>query len=168
MAMSAPSMLCRRSTVGFMTFSLLISLLISSSSGWAQPADEEPERELVPPQALTSLLITYPEEAPTHPHPITIKALLTIDTQGAVSEVEITSPSKHPLFERAVVIGVRQFRFTPARWGEESIAVKVPFEQPFEPPAPVSREMNEATLTATLRGVLKEEGTRALINQARR
>ena len=146
-----------------MTFSVLISMWISSSSGWAQPADEEPERELVPPQALTSLLITYPEEAPAHPHPITIKALLTIDTQGAVSEVEITSPSKHPLFERAVVIGVRQFRFTPARWGEESIAVKVPFEQTFEPPAPVSREMNGATLTATLRGVLKEEGTRALI-----
>ena len=82
---------------------------------------KEAQPELIPPQAQTSLVIPYPPKATTYPDPITIRVLLTIDAQGYVNEVEVTSKRRYPLFERAVIKGARQFRFIPAKLNGKSV-----------------------------------------------
>lgn len=122
------------------------------------------EPTLTPPVPVGELSIPYPEHAPAHPHPIEVKARLTLDPEGNVSEVEIISELMHPPFEDAVRRGVFAFRFSPARWGQEPISVQIEYTQVFDPPTlEVVQTEQGIPLNAMLRGVLKEKGTRELI-----
>ena len=123
----------------------------------------EAEPKMIPPEPLQPLTIPYPQDAPKHSSAITISALLTIDIKGEVTEVTLNGPSRYPQLEAAVLRGARLFKFTPAQWGGEPVAVKVPYEQTFEPPAPLAVAPEGVPLTAIIRGALREKGTRAPI-----
>jgi TonB family protein len=138
----------------------------SSSSTAVTDSYELGEPTLIPPSPLGPLQVEYPKNAPPIETPITIKVLLSIDELGHVSHVELSSPSITPQFEEAVLSGAKKFRFKPARWDNEAIKVKVPFEQTFEPPPPIIEDHTGETYNAILQGVLKEKGTRELISGA--
>jgi TonB family protein len=124
------------------------------------------EPTLTPPSPLGILQVDYPKDAPPIETSITIKVLLSIDKLGQVSKVELSAPSVAPQFEEAVLSGAKKFRFKPARWDDEAITVKVPFEQTFEPPPPIIEDQKGQRHNAILQGILKEKGTRALISGA--
>ena len=121
------------------------------------------EPTLTPPSPIGELNIPYPDPAIKLDTSVTIEVLLTIDEQGQVSAVELTSPIQKNIFEQAVLEGAKQFKFTPALWGQKAISVKVPFVQTFEPLVPVIENEEGQIFSALLKGILKEKGTRIRI-----
>ncbi|MBM4292272.1 MAG: TonB-dependent receptor, partial [Deltaproteobacteria bacterium] len=95
-----------------------------------------------------------PAGGPKLPAPITVEAQLTISEEGAVTDVEVTSPPG-PL-DALVREAARGFRFTPATYQGRPVAVRVGFTQTLTPPPP----------RAVLRGWLREKGTRAPVRGA--
>ena len=93
---------------------------------------EVAEPVLTPPTPIGELQIPYPQTDVKLEAAVTIEVLLTIDEQGAVTLVEQTAISKIKVFDQAVLEGAKNFKFTPALWGETPISVKVPFTQTFE------------------------------------
>ena len=134
-----------------------------------------PHEGLIPPKPLTSTEIPYPDSPPKHTSPVEVKVKLTLDEEGRVSEVTLTSPPQ-PIFDEAVLRGARDFRFSPALFNGQPIKVEVDFSQIFLPPErPEQVEEGKIeegkveegpAVDAVLSGQLKEKGTREWIEGA--
>lgn len=160
----------------YRTLGLALMISLNLSIEWTRisdaqdnPPQEDPppeEPSLTPPSPIGELVIEYPKTADPLQASITIEVMLTISEEGTVSEVSLTSAPIAPFYESAVIEGAKRFRFTPAKWGKQAIAVKVPFSQSFDPPRPVIEDSEGQKMSALLRGVLKEKGTREKISGA--
>ena len=126
-------------------------------------AEATAEEILTPPIPLTPIEVAYPKDAPPQVDSLVVEVKLTIGVDGRVSRVTLVSKPQSP-FDEAVKRGASLFRFTPATYGGQPIAVEVPFSQTFipPPPPPVVEEAG-ISLDAELRGQLREKGTRAWV-----
>lgn len=136
----------------------------------APPSDEAPSEasaeagELVPPTPLGSVEIPMPEGAPPLDEPITVRVVLEIDEHGNVASVVLDQGAGSP-WDEAVLHGAASFRFEPATWNGQPVAVEVPFEQTFRPPA-VAPSPDDEEPRAFLRGTIVEMGTRRPVSGA--
>ncbi len=131
---------------------MLVAICAGTSSGVAQTV------QLTPPMAIELPTIDRPADAPPQTHTIEVELLLTIDATGAVTKADVVR-SAGPLFDAAVVAGVRRFTFQPATRDGIPIAVRIPFVQKFEPPPPPLAE-TQPDLDAVLVGMVVTRGTR--------
>lgn len=119
---------------------------------------------LLPPVPLSMPPIAVPPDAPPFSAPVDVRVLLTIDESGSVSEASVEESGGAAL-DRAVLQGVKQFRFQPATQNGQPVAVRVPFTQTFLPPPPPEKPA-EPGFDALLEGQLVELGTRAPVPNA--
>ncbi len=164
--------------------SLLPAMAVAASDGGLSPdadarqADAaEPETavdggavdassSLEPPRALTDTQVPYPAGAAPQSAPVVVTVELVIGTGGAVEKVQLTTPPQ-PVFDAAVVVAAKAFRFAPARYGGAPIPVQITFTHTFlPPPAPVTSADAGPPRTSALRGRLVEMGTRAAVSEA--
>ena len=122
-----------------------------------QQAPTPAEPTLTPPSLMGELDVPYPKGAPKKHEPVLVVATITINEEGAVSEVTLTTPPQ-PLFDEALVTALKGARFKPAQLTQEgsepqAVAVQLTFEQRFEAPPPSAR----------LSGWLREKGTRRAV-----
>jgi TonB family protein len=120
-----------------------------------------PSHALVPPAPLEMPPIAYPDDAPPLAAPAEVEVIITVDPTGAVTAAEVTR-SGGPAADRAVVEGVKRFRFRPATQDGVPIAVRLPFTQRFEPPPPPPAP-REPELDAEIEGLVITRGTRAAV-----
>src|SRR5690606_5943200 len=85
---------------------------------------------------------------------LAVRVLLTIDEEGVVVETRLLDGVGEP-WDTAVLEAARAFRFEPARLGDRSVAVEIPYEHRFLPPP----EEEGGELSARLRGRMVEMGT---------
>jgi TonB family protein len=155
--------------VALKTIALMLLPLLLAGSAQAQTevpaADAGVAAEaLTPPVALEMPPIAYPADGPPFTGLLEVTVRITIDTEGMVSEATIER-SGGDAADRAVLEGVKQFRFKPATQGGLPVAVRLPFNQTFVPPPPPLEAQNPA-LDAVLEGVAVELGTRAPVKDA--
>ena len=132
-------------------------------------ADSPTGGALSPPTAVDLPAIELPPDAPPLTATIEVGALLTIDPQGGVAAAEISRSGGAEL-DRAVLAGVRRFRFHPATREGVAIAVRLPFTQRFEPPPPPPPELALALAhperDAVIVGIVVTRGTRRAVPEA--
>lgn len=122
------------------------------------PSPDDAEGVLTPPVPIGPVEIPMPPDAPALEGPITVRVLLQIDEEGDVASVTLDEGAGPP-WDEAVLLGATTFRFEPATWNGEPVAVEVPFEQTFRP-LPPSAAVEESEPMATLFGTVVEMGTR--------
>lgn len=108
----------------------------------ADPAPAEPPQRTTPtpPTLVRSVEPTYPESERARGSSATVGLVLTIDSEGKVTDA-VVSESASPDFDAAAISAAKELVFTPARMGETAIAAKIPFRfefalQPRAAPAP--------------------------------
>lgn len=157
---------------------LLLGLLAFEAAGPDEqpppppPAEAEaeagPEADaLIPPVPLGPIEVPIPEDAPPFTEPILVRALLTIDEEGEVVGASIVEGAGAP-WDDAVLAAARTFRFEPASFQGVPVAVELPFDHRFLPPA-APREADEDELVdrAVLEGRVVEMGSlRPLVGAA--
>jgi TonB family protein len=113
---------------------------------------------IAPPVSVELPPIAYPADAPPLTAALEVEVLITVDETGAVSSAEVTHPGQ-PAVDRAVVEGVKRFRFRPATQDGRPIPVRLPFRQRFEPPPPPPAP-KQPDLDAVIEGLVVTRGTR--------
>lgn len=93
--------------------------------------------DLVPPSFLEPLAVAWPADADPEGGPAAVELLLHVDETGAVTGVELISGTA-PFAEPALA-AARAAHLTPARDGDQPVAVDVPLHVAFVPP-PLSVE----------------------------
>ncbi len=132
------------------------------------PAESEPDsapygewaEDFRGPTPIGEASIPFPADAPPLSAPVRVAVKLRVGPDGAVEEVTLLE-SAGPPFDEAVLVGATHFRFEPARYRGQPVAVEITFAQTFEPPptAPVLP-------VAGLRGTVVEMGTRRPVANA--
>ncbi len=110
----------RRALVGLAAAS---ALLCAARAG-AQP--EGPRPELRPPELLEAPEVALPEGAEPLGEDASVLLLLTIDREGAVTDVEIVEPLREDA-DALVLEAARAMRFSPATRGGETVPARVQF-----------------------------------------
>lgn len=112
---------------------------LCTRSAWAQgePAADDSEEEsgpgsesaLTPPEVLESVEATYPLKARAAGREGRVELTVTVLADGSVGEVEVATSGGEEL-DVAAVAAVRQWRFKPARRGDEAVAARItiPFQ----------------------------------------
>ena len=100
------------------------------------PVEIEPSRKpalqvMVPPLLLEHPPLVFPEGVPFESTVVNLGLL--VDEVGAVVDA-VAIDAEEP-FASAAVEAARLFVFQPAMWGDEAIAVELPFQLVFEPPS---------------------------------
>lgn len=118
---------------------------------------------VAPPVPIGSIEVPWPEGATPPSSPVEVEVALQIDETGQVVEVRLLRGAGPP-WDEAVIEAARTFRFEPARWGDQPVAVEVPFLQRFAPP-PVDDESEDEQaadpiLEAAIEGEVIEMGSR--------
>jgi TonB family protein len=117
-----------------------------------------------PPELLEGAEPQYPPAAAASGREASVKVRISIDATGAVADVTVPVPVGDG-FDEAAIAAARQYKFVPAEFdgkpGPIVIETTIHFvmrveETPVEPDAPAT----QATATATIRGEVKERGTR--------
>lgn len=132
-----------------------------------------------PPRPLSDAQVVYPEAALAGRPEAQVLLLIDIDTEGAVTRVEVAQPSALPElgFEAAAKAAVETLRFEPAKSGGAAIAVRVqylvrfvppPLPEPSPPDVPSAPVPEPAAATAEgptgeLTGSVLERGTRSAL-----
>jgi iron complex outermembrane recepter protein len=140
--------------------------VLCAPSAWAQdvsssPAPDRPSEArqpraeappaVSPPRVLESVEATYPPDALAARREARVELLVSVLADGTVGEVEVTRSGTQEL-DAAAVAAVRQWRFEPARRGEQAVdtRIRVPFRFALpEPAAPPSGSVSEAPQTPT-------------------
>ena len=140
------------------------STAVKTSSVSPQPVATSTAGALVPPSPLGPTRIAYPSGAPAHETPVEVRVLMRVDEVGAVVRAQLLRGAGPP-FDEAVLVGVTHFRFAPARYGGQPVAVDVNFTQSFMPPAPPPpppdpEDPSAPVVISELAGLLRERGTR--------
>ena len=148
----------------------LLSLLATGSAlAQVPPPASRPASapaELQPPRPLTSTSVPYPAGAPSHRDPVVVRVKILVGADGRVQSVGLLSHTT-PFFEQAVLRAVRNFRFTPARFGGQPVRVLIAFTHTFLPPlSPFKDASKGPPLVSVLRGRLVEMGTRVAVGGA--
>lgn len=126
--------------------------------------DGEEATGLVPPRPIGEIRVPYPAGVPLEA-PVEVRVLLRIDESGAVIDVQLIEGAGSP-WDETVLEACRSFRFEPARWNGEPVAVEIPFEQRFEPPVAPRAEAEREAPDASIRGQVVEMGTRRSVAAA--
>ncbi len=123
------------------TWLLLALTAPAASAGEGEASDEAalepvagPSRGLqvmVPPLLVEHPPLTFPSGVPFETTSVNLGLL--VDESGVV--VDAVAVGAEEPFATAAVEAALQFRFQPAMWGDEPIAVELPFQLVFEPPA---------------------------------
>jgi TonB family protein len=95
------------------------------------PAEPPPRTTPTPPALVRSVEPTYPESERARGSSATVGLVLTIDSEGKVTDA-VVSESASPDFDAAALSAARELVFTPARMGETPIAAKIPFRFEFK------------------------------------
>lgn len=137
---------------------LLLALI--SSTALAQPLDDvvDAGADVVPPTLAQPSPAPYPRGAATSGE---VELLLTIDTAGAVADVQVQS-STAEVFTEAAVQAAKLLRFEPATQRGEPVAVVLAYRYRFELPELVV-DAGPPPEYATLRGRVQTLGTRDVV-----
>jgi len=122
----------------------------------AAAAPSLPAGELVPPVPLGELRVPMPEGVEPPGQALRVRVLLTIDEEGRVTDVVLLEGAGEP-WDGAVQEAARSFRFEPATLDGVPVAVEIPYEHHFLPPAPAAEDRRGPV--ALLRGKVVEMGT---------
>jgi len=120
------------------------------------PAESPNERapELTPPVLKEQVEAAYPPEALRQRREGNVGLTLTIDEEGRVQTVEVTTPAGEG-FDEAAVAAARRFIFEPARKGERAMTAIVRFtyrfQLPVEPAPPTSAGPEQTTVVVAAR-----------------
>ncbi|MBX3251931.1 MAG: TonB-dependent receptor [Myxococcales bacterium] len=119
-------------------FFALMSLSVTAGAQEAAP----PAPVVVPPRLLEFIEATYPPAAEEAGLEGRVLLALTIEADGAVTDVQVVRTAGHG-FDEAAVEAVRRFRFQPATRDGEPAAVRIQYEYVFERRAPTPVEPEE-------------------------
>ena len=134
----------------------------------AQSASAAPAASLEPPRAITETTVAYPAGAPAHEQPITVRVVIRVGKDGAVTKVTLRKPDI-AVFDAAVVGAAEKFVFQPGRYGGQPVVVDIAYAHTFLPPvrAPAKVKVDSGPARdAFLRGRLREKGTRLPVQRA--
>ncbi len=142
-----------------------IALLLAGTA-WAQapapaeepPAVQEPAPLLRLPQLAGFVQAAYPPEARAAGKEAAVRLLLSIDADGAVTDVQVIDAVGDG-FDEAAVAAARQFRFVPALGEEGPVPVQVEYVYGFSVSGAGASNV-AADTPAELKGTLVEMGTR--------
>ena len=112
---------------------------------WAQG----PSHAVVPPVVKTHVDAVYPPSALATREHADVVLLVTVDTDGHVSQAEVAESSGKKDLDEAALVAVRQWTFVPAMRDGTPVAsrIKIPFH--FAPPAPPPEVVAPAPSTPT-------------------
>ncbi len=117
------------------------------------------EQQVTPPALVRESPAPYPESLAAQRLGGEVVLQLLIDEGGAIGEVTVEA-SPHALLTESATRAARGLVFTPGRLGETPVAVRLRYTYRFEaPPPPPPQE-------ATLVGVVRAKGTRAVVSNA--
>jgi TonB family protein len=110
-------------------------------------AETLPGPMVAPPEVAQRVDATYPPEALVTRREGTVVLFVTIETDGSVGTATVAE-SAGEAFDQAALTAIKQWKFSPARRGDQAIAsrIRVPFT--FLPPAPAPEADNSAALAA--------------------
>ena len=91
-------------------------------------AQESTPTPVTPPEILKRVDAIYPPEALSARREATVMLLVTVGTEGSVTDVQVAE-SGGDAFDRAAIEAVRQWRFIPAHRGDQPIVsrIRIPF-----------------------------------------
>jgi TonB family protein len=115
-------------------------------SGDETVSEHEP-RALEVPRLLEFAKAIYPPEAELQGIEADVILVLTIDAEGAVTDVNVPEPAGHG-FDEAARIAAFQFRFAPARRNGVALASRIRYRYEFRLPAPEAVAQAAATVQA--------------------
>jgi TonB family protein len=117
-----------------------------------RPPAGNPAAGVEPPRLLAPVVPVYPDLAARAGIAADVALLLTVDTSGAVSAVELVEP-RGSGFDEAAIAAARQLRFAPARRNGLPVAVRIRYTVRFRPPArPRPVAAGQARLTVEVVG----------------
>jgi len=135
----------------------LLALAHVASAQEPAPAPAQPPAAPLTPPVLTKFVpAVYPPEAEKAGLQADVILLIDVDEKGQVTRVEVTATAGHG-FDEAATAAAQQFEFSPGRAGDEPVPVRITYKYRFL----LKKEEKPAQIT--LRGVVKERGTRSLL-----
>lgn len=140
---------------------LCLFLALLSAPAFAQPLEKGAEAgvEVVPPQLLQASPAAYPEDAGVAGD---VELLLTIDTQGLVTDVNVQS-SVGDAFTEAALTAAKGLVFEPATLRGEPVSVVLAYRYRFEAPVITEADAGALPLGGRLMGQVLTRGTRETI-----
>ncbi|MEE8408668.1 MAG: carboxypeptidase regulatory-like domain-containing protein [Myxococcota bacterium] len=118
-----------------------------------------PAEDFVPPAPLDTPEIAFPKDAPPITQPVVVEIVIRVAPDGTVDRVELRRGAGEP-FDSAVLTGATHFRFVPARYQGEPVAVEINYAQQFVPRQDVEATPEQLTAAgAKLSGLVVERGT---------
>lgn len=120
-----------------LALSLVCFALSAATRVEAQPDTDATEQKLVAPELVERVEPEYPESETAAGASAHVELRLSIDEQGAVTDVEVTR-SANAAFDAAAVAAARRTRFKPATRSGQPIPARIPFrlEFSYQPPKP--------------------------------
>jgi TonB family protein len=105
---------------------LILVLLICPC--WAKARAQESSAQITPPQVVQRVDAIYPPEAFAARQEATVTLLVTVGLDGSVTDVSVAE-SGGELFDKAAIEAVRQWKFIPARRGDQPVVsrIRIPF-----------------------------------------
>ena len=92
------------------------------------PAPSPEQAPVTPPEPLQRVDATYPPEALAARKEATVTLLVTVGADGTVTDAQVAEGAGEP-FDGAALTAIKQWRFAPARRGDQAIVsrIRVPF-----------------------------------------
>lgn len=139
-------------------------LVLLSAAAFAQQVDDvlDAGADLVPPQLVQPSPAAYPEDAGVSGE---VELLLTIDTSGAVIDVQVQSSSGQA-FTDSAVLAAHGLGFEPATQQGAPVSVVLAYRYRFEAPVLLSADAGEPSQLGKLTGRVLTLGTRETISLA--
>ncbi|HTU61206.1 MAG TPA: TonB family protein, partial [Polyangiales bacterium] len=120
----------------------LLALAILARPVRTQADDAGVSQPPSPPALLSQTEPVYPEEALTQKLEGSVLLALTIDTAGAVSDVQVLEPAGHG-FDEAVSEAARSWRFSPALKDGQPVVARIRSRYTFALPPPAAEHEHE-------------------------
>jgi TonB family protein len=128
----------KRSASAFVLSACALAVTVLAAAAALAQAEAPPAsdgaQELTPPSVFQAVEAVYPPEALAHRVEAEVELMVTIASDGAVLEVEVTRPAGQG-FDEAAREALRAFRFHPARSKGEPVAARIRYLYKFSPPA---------------------------------
>jgi len=105
------------------TILIFYSLLFTGCGGPQRTEEDESDADLIPPVLLNKIPLKYPEKARLDGLEGNVGLYIYVDSLGDVIKTRIRSSSNHPQLDEAAEKYVSQFKFKPARKGEENVGI---------------------------------------------
>lgn len=106
------------------------------------PAPATATVEITPPELLEFVAAPLTGAQSALAAPVAVTLAITITATGAVEEATVTASAGEP-FDTLARDAAMQFRFAPARRGDQAIPVQIQFRYTFEPPPPPTATLVE-------------------------